>query len=210
MLKTMKGAIALGTFIIIAAAFVLADAVVATPTKAEKTVHAIAIIDGNPAAFTKSGKPRVKALESVLGFDISAADRDAAWKVYQEPSAPVTVNAPVEIRYVDRPDDAAVKELAALKDDYSRLQAQYGDAAMARDSSQRRVRDLSAQLAKAQSDASAMAFRADALAEEVRAARGGIAPCVSERERLSLRIAETWASGWREDASNLVSCLRAR
>ena len=205
MLKTMKAAIALGTFVIIAAAFVLADAVVAAPTKAEKTVHAIAIIDGNPAAFTKSGKPRVKALESVLGFGISAADRDAAWKVYREPPAPLTVNAPVEIRYVDRPvpDEATAKELAALKDDYSRLEIHLGDV-HAESLAKGRL------LATANSRADEAEAEADRLAEEVRAARSGIAPCVSERERLSLRIAETWASGWREDASKLVSCLRAR
>jgi len=31
------------------------------------------------AYWTKSGKPDVKALETLLGFDISAAERDAAW-----------------------------------------------------------------------------------------------------------------------------------
>jgi len=31
------------------------------------------------STWTKSGKPDVKALESLLGFDISAAERDAAW-----------------------------------------------------------------------------------------------------------------------------------
>lgn len=40
---------------------------------------------GDPAALTKAGKPRVKALEAILGEDISAAERDAAWKLYKTP-----------------------------------------------------------------------------------------------------------------------------
>ena len=30
-------------------------------------------------SFTKNGAPDVKALEAVLGYDITAAERDAAW-----------------------------------------------------------------------------------------------------------------------------------
>jgi len=30
--------------------------------------------------FTTSGKPKVEALEAVLGFDVDAAERDALWK----------------------------------------------------------------------------------------------------------------------------------
>ena len=33
--------------------------------------------------WTESGKPQVKAIEAVLHQQISAADRDAAWKIYQ-------------------------------------------------------------------------------------------------------------------------------
>jgi hypothetical protein len=41
---------------------------------------AIAKLDPNdPKQFTASGKPQVDALEHVLGRQVSAAERDAAW-----------------------------------------------------------------------------------------------------------------------------------
>lgn len=43
-----------------------------------------AIGDLSPESFGKDGKPNVKAIESMLGHDITAADRDKAWGVYQE------------------------------------------------------------------------------------------------------------------------------
>lgn len=42
-----------------------------------------AIADLPVDAFGKDGKPNVKAIESVLGQNISAADRDKAWASYQ-------------------------------------------------------------------------------------------------------------------------------
>jgi len=49
---------------------------------------AIAILQFNrdDAQWTKAGKPRVDAIEGVLQADISAADRDAAWKAYKTPA----------------------------------------------------------------------------------------------------------------------------
>ena len=45
---------------------VIRDLIDSDPEKADETL------------WTKSGKPDVKALEALLGFDISAAERDAA------------------------------------------------------------------------------------------------------------------------------------
>lgn len=42
-----------------------------------------AIGDLSPDLFGKDGKPNVKAIESVLEHDITAADRDKAWDAYQ-------------------------------------------------------------------------------------------------------------------------------
>lgn len=36
-----------------------------------------------PDDFGRDGKPHVKAIEAVLGYDIAAADRDAAWSAVQ-------------------------------------------------------------------------------------------------------------------------------
>jgi hypothetical protein len=40
--------------------------------------------EGIPANFGKDGTPKVKAVEKVLGYDISAAERDVAWEVIHE------------------------------------------------------------------------------------------------------------------------------
>lgn len=48
--------------------------------KATAIKQAIELLDPkNPEHFTGSGVPQVKAIEQLLGYDISAADRDAAW-----------------------------------------------------------------------------------------------------------------------------------
>lgn len=44
------------------------DLLEADPDRADETV------------WTKAGKPEVRAIEELLGFDISAAERDAAWE----------------------------------------------------------------------------------------------------------------------------------
>ena len=42
-----------------------------------------ALASDNIEHWTKAGKPRVRALEEHLGYDITAADRDFAWKTVQ-------------------------------------------------------------------------------------------------------------------------------
>ena len=50
----------------------------------EEIVTAISRLEaGNIDHWTKSGKPEVRALEAALGYDISAAERDAAWAACQ-------------------------------------------------------------------------------------------------------------------------------
>ena len=72
------------------AAALLADGVVLEPETAAqdrkaRIIAAIGELDpDNPEHFTKGGKPEVKALEAILGFDITAAERDAAWAAFQE------------------------------------------------------------------------------------------------------------------------------
>ena len=43
-----------------------------------------AIDDLPPESFGKEGKPSVKSIESVISQNISAADRDKAWQMYQD------------------------------------------------------------------------------------------------------------------------------
>jgi len=42
-----------------------------------------AIDDLSPDAFGQDGKPNVKAIQDIIGQNISAADRDEAWVAYQ-------------------------------------------------------------------------------------------------------------------------------
>ena len=48
-----------------------------------RIVDAIDSLAG-PQDWTKSGKPRVRSLEKILGFDITAAQRDSAHKAYKK------------------------------------------------------------------------------------------------------------------------------
>lgn len=55
------------------------------PITEARIVEAIGQLEpGNDAHWTKGQKPEVKALEAILGGDISAAERDAAFAVFQE------------------------------------------------------------------------------------------------------------------------------
>ena len=57
----------------------------------EEIVDAIGKLeDGNAEHWTKGGKPEVRALEAVLNYDITAAERDAAWDAYQNNTADET------------------------------------------------------------------------------------------------------------------------
>jgi len=50
------------------------------------TLDALGLVveEGNPDDFGRDGTPKVKAIEKILGYDISAADRDVAWAAFQE------------------------------------------------------------------------------------------------------------------------------
>ncbi|MFL0805524.1 MAG: hypothetical protein K6L81_17555 [Agarilytica sp.] len=54
-------------------------------TETSELINAVvdAIDDLEPGAFGKDGKPGVKALEKLLGEEVTACDRDQAWDKYQ-------------------------------------------------------------------------------------------------------------------------------
>ena len=58
----------------------------ATETRGADILAAVSAVveEGIPDNFGKDGTPKVKAVEKVLGYDISAAERDAAWEVIHE------------------------------------------------------------------------------------------------------------------------------
>ena len=89
---------------LLAAGFVLGLIVCENPANAAEEVpqsaiiYAIGVLDfkGDPADFTKTGLPRVRAIARVLGIGLSAAERTAAWEMYKTPEI---VHEPV-VKYV--------------------------------------------------------------------------------------------------------------
>ena len=100
--------------------------------------HAIGLLEFNglQTAYTKAGKPRVKALEAILGADISAAERDAAWKAYKAPKG-----APAAL-----PDTASITalnaEVAGLKSDLATSTAGRQRAEIALSVAKRELREV--------------------------------------------------------------------
>lgn len=58
------------------------------PDNPDAIIRAIGELEpGNPAHWTKTGKPQVEALEGRLGHQITAQARDEAWNRYQAENA---------------------------------------------------------------------------------------------------------------------------
>jgi hypothetical protein len=58
------------------------EAVVETMDRIEEITNAIQTLldEGDESNFTSMGDPKVKPIERILGYDITASERDAAWK----------------------------------------------------------------------------------------------------------------------------------
>ncbi|NOQ51722.1 MAG: hypothetical protein GQ578_05855 [Desulfuromonadaceae bacterium] len=67
--------------------------------KIQKLVAAIGKLDPNdPAHFTADDKPSANVLKELLGEQVSAAERDEAWQIYQlQNAAPAKATAPVDL-----------------------------------------------------------------------------------------------------------------
>jgi len=55
------------------------EAITRKPTRGEQIIEAMTGLTPQNCKFTKRGKPYVSALEDILGFDITARERDVAW-----------------------------------------------------------------------------------------------------------------------------------
>jgi hypothetical protein len=74
---------------------------------------AIAELDpDNEEHFTRAGKPEVRALSAVLGWPVTAAERDEAMRAPVEPPAPVQ-ESKVRIVKKPRPADAPAEDPSA-------------------------------------------------------------------------------------------------
>ncbi|WP_163833283.1 hypothetical protein [Spartinivicinus ruber] len=56
-----------------------------SPDALEEMIEVIGMLDANrdEEDWSKDGKPKVEAIEGLLNQDISAAQRNEAWKIYQ-------------------------------------------------------------------------------------------------------------------------------
>lgn len=193
------------------------------PSLKERLVHAIGVIDGNPADFTKSGKPRVKSLERVLGLDISAADRDQAWKTYKNPApaaCPIVEasTCPSVDPELQAKLDASLAALAAEQLKSRDLATSLREARSATEEQTARAKKAEGKIAEsmriarraeqASETAVSRAAKREAAAEaKTRALLSGRPVCQIERGELQGKVDEWWASEWRESASSLLECL---
>lgn len=216
------------------AACVLVAAVVATvlafgkPTFSDDQVaigHAISVLEHTratrPGEWTKSGKPRVDAIERLLGRDISAAQRDRAWKARKNPTPP-----PEAVPAIVQDPDLAAKLAAAerARDDLIVTRKAQEDAHAAleleRDGWRSRAASAESTLASLQAsfDSRVATARRDARAAE---RQYNDLMAAAERDRKAaanarsgattvLREAESEARQMRADAAALLRDAQAR
>ena len=152
--------------------------------------------------WTRDGKPRVDALERALGYDITAADRDAAWEALQAPLAAPLAAPPEPRPFAVEISSERYEELLAERNslqgqlatergfhqaceaDASALRLRVAGAERDRDGWKRRMENASAELLRVREDASAAEARA-----------AGYGPAVSPRCVRGVHAA--LAAGWR-------------
>ena len=113
-MKILKDFGAVMAFVAAAAMFVLFDPVMAASencddNRNECVMEAINSLDSeNTALWTKKGKPRVDALKVTTGLgDITAAERNAAWKAFPKWQERHRALREMETRALDRRGRAA-------------------------------------------------------------------------------------------------------
>lgn len=190
-----------------------------------RIVHAIGVLDGNAEAFTKSGKPRVKAIERLLGTDISAAQRDAGWKAYR------AGEKPAECPVCAEPDpnlqaklDAAIEAFATASAEKADLRANLDATTAAAEKQRKRAEAAEAKIDSARDEAREARWQADARVREAnaraakatalaKAAESKTADAIAGRsvcaaERAVLAADKSWTAGSvREKARKLLDCL---
>ena len=187
------------------------------PSLETRIVHAIGVIDGNAEDFTKAGPPRVRSLKRVLGFDVTAAQRDAAWDAYQARALPAEPALQAKL-------DAALEAFAVVSADKADLRANLEATTAAAGKQRARAEAAEAEVDRARGEAreanwratnrvreanrrAATAEAAAKLAEAKTAALMSGLPVCSD-ERAVLAADESWrASSVRAKARKLLDCL---
>lgn len=204
-----------------------------TPALVEGAI-AILAFNHDPAQWTKAGKPRVAAIEKLINADISAKDRDAAWKAYKNPApavAPVSVDASkvaaleAEVAQLKTTLDIGVDTVAALErkigrheetiaHERSRAERAENHVATARRNAQRVMDEHAALNAAAREQlrqASADRVLAGRVLEEAKAREAGAGPAASRDCRRALRqvVDAGWTWGGQSEGGGVPRDRRA-
>lgn len=212
----VAGALALSVGILVSAAFVeRAEAAPKRPGVTSELIRgAIGILEFNrvETQWTKSGKPRVDAIEGVLKADISAADRDAAWKAHKAPK-PTAGLAVLQNRIatLETRENELLREAQKQRIEASRAKRERNEALAANTRVQRKVAEARAEAQKVKDRYAALtrATKADRAAaaadrreavltlQEARNRERGAGPAVNRACRKPLekvlRAGWTWA-----------------
>ena len=113
----------------------------------------------------------------------------------------------VAVRILVRPDPATAARLEVTEQELGYTVTQLEAARTTVEALRKERNAASAKHATAERERHNSLDRIDELERQLRAERGGAMPCIAERERMAARVDETWASGWRDDARNLIRCL---
>ena len=149
----------------------------------------------NAAHFTKSGKPKVAAVETVAGIDTNAKERDAVWAefpAWQEAQAAENERT----KALAETESAFANARAQNK----RINAALDDATAERDRHRSAAREAQSQHVRTN--------RAlNLIREKYRAVSDGAQPCASLADALADSVGR-WYAG-KDEAKRLVACLRA-
>ena len=149
---------------------------------------------GANAHWTKTGKPKVGALETVAGFDITGAERDEVWTVYEEWKAKRR-----ELENLKTALASVTAERDRRADHARGLQAQIAGWRAELESAR-------AAAAHAADDAVAAEQRARTAENKVRALSSGGPVCAAERAVAGAD--DSWlAKGLRPKVDALLRCL---
>ena len=166
-------------------------------------LEAIDALEPGAGRWTKSGKPRVAAIEAAAGIDITGLDRDAAWAKYpawKEKRRELDgLNVALASMTADRDDQ--VDQLLALQASHDSLQVE--------------LQGMDAELNRAMRHAATAnegsreaTRRASAAEKKLRALMGGVPVC--EAERAVVAADDSWrAKTLRPKVDRLLACLEA-
>ncbi len=175
----------------------------AAPAIDTEIVTAIEALDpADDGAWTKDGRPRVRALEASLGRDISGADRDLAFGVWQACAPDRERAAFSEARAIDAETRAEAAEAA---DHAARTEREAAVTALAEWRARARSAERSADAAVAAAlDAD---HRAEAAQAKTAALLAGRRVCLDERAAVGAHLDDWFAGDLSVAGAALLDCL---